>query len=270
MSRCVVIHTTGSIEVQDFHPLLHQRLRGLGYRRFVIQFVQRADQRVLSAPVYARLTPSAWHVSEAGRKLWGPRAGATSIVDEHGETVAHQADQSSATDAEPAAFTSASDALAERTREDAIASARARMRMMDANAMEHRLRSLAHRWLYLVDRNDGNVASFDELFAAEFELAWTSDGIRTRDELFAWYRGVSDRVLKSSHTIADFTCTEQGSGRYGLRLDLQWYGFTREQPEQEIEAKTRHEWTVADDPSDRFARIEKAKLEVLVPAQPRR
>ena len=39
MSRCVVIHPNGSTELQDFRPTEHQRLRGLGYKRFALQFL---------------------------------------------------------------------------------------------------------------------------------------------------------------------------------------------------------------------------------------
>jgi hypothetical protein len=144
------------------------------------------------------------------------------------------------------------------------------MRAPAAHAVEHRLRSLAHRWLYLVDRNDGNAATLDELFAPTFELGWSPTGIRTHEELSAWYLGVSKRVLKSSHTLVGFEYEERDDGRYGVRLELQWYGFTREQPGQEHEARTLHEWTVVDDPMDRFARIETAKLRIMVPAQRRR
>ena len=140
---------------------------------------------------------------------------------------------------------------------------------MDTIAAEHRLQSLAHYWLYLIDRNTGEAAPFDELLAVKFELDWAPTLIRTREGFSAWYGGLSRRVLKSSHTLVSLESETTGAGRYTARLELQWYGFTRAEPEREVEARTLHEWTVADDQSDRFARIERATIRVLVPAQRR-
>jgi hypothetical protein len=266
MNRCVVIHPAGDAELQNFHPVLHQRLRGLGYKRFVIQFLRSVDHRMLSAAVYSRLTPSPWQASEAARRLWGRAAGEISLVDEQGDVVVQGPEL---VPANSPLGTPAQGSPSTATSQDAHA-AHARMRAMDATAIEHRLRSLAHHWLYLVDRNDGDAASLEALFAAAFELEWSPGGIRTREELSAWYRGVSERVLKSSHTLARFQYEALDSGRYGVRLELQWYGFTRAEPEQELEARTLHEWTVTSDPSDQFARIERARIRIVVPAQPRR
>jgi hypothetical protein len=270
MSRCIVVHPTGAIELEDFHPRLHQRLRGLGYKRFVIQFVRNTDQRMLSAPIYARVTPSAWHMSEAGRKLSGPRAGVVSIVDEHGDAVDHAPEPLAVAETTEGSGTPPpSSAGAEAAPEGPLASVHARMRAMDAAAIGHRLRSLTHHWLYLVDRNDGDATPFDDLIATTFDLDWSPTGIRTRAALSAWYRELSERVLKSSHTLARLQYEVRDRERYGVRLELHWYGFTRVQPELELEGRTLHEWTVSDDPSDRFARIENAKTKVLLPAQPR-
>jgi len=271
MTSCVVIHPTGAIDVADFQPALHQRLRGLGYKRFAIQSGRGADGLTHSAAVYARLAPSAWQASEAVRKLWGRGVGEVTIYDEQGELVESEL---APNEPKPTPPTRSSAAIARpfsvSIPEDPAIAARARMEAMDADVIEHRLRSLAHRWLYLVDRNDGNAVSFDELFAEEIELAWSPAGIRTHEELGEWYRGVSQRVLKSSHTLSDFRFEQLDEGRYRMRLELQWYGFTRAQPHEEVEARTLHEWTVVDDPSDPFARIEKAKIEILVSAQRRR
>jgi hypothetical protein len=83
MIRCVAIHANGTSEVLEFRPQVHQELRHLGYRRFV---VRTADGRALSSAVYARTTPSTWQFSDAAKKLWG-LAGEVQALDEHGEPV---------------------------------------------------------------------------------------------------------------------------------------------------------------------------------------
>jgi hypothetical protein len=83
MNRCVAIHINGTSEVLDVQPRLHQELRGLGYRRFVIR---TADGRALSSAVYARRTPSTWQCVDAARKLWG-LSSAVNVFDEQGEII---------------------------------------------------------------------------------------------------------------------------------------------------------------------------------------
>jgi hypothetical protein len=84
MNRCVVIHRTGASEVQDVQPVVHQKLRGLDYRRFVVEFTRDLDGRPVTGAVYSQSTPSAWQVSDAVKKLWGRGTGATRVFDEDG------------------------------------------------------------------------------------------------------------------------------------------------------------------------------------------
>ena len=91
MNRCVAIHSNGTSEVLEFKPKVHQDLRGLGYRRFV---VRTADGRALSSAVYSRSTPSLWQFSDAAKKLWGRGTGDVLVFDEHGEPVVDGATES--------------------------------------------------------------------------------------------------------------------------------------------------------------------------------
>lgn len=93
MNRCVAIHSNGTSEVLEFKPKVHQDLRGLGYRRFV---VRTADGRALSSAVYSRTTPSLWQFSDAAKKLWGRGTGDVHVFDEHGEPVVDGAPESDA------------------------------------------------------------------------------------------------------------------------------------------------------------------------------
>jgi hypothetical protein len=94
MNRCVVIHSNATTEVQDVQPALHQRLRGLGYKRFALEYVRDGDRHLFKSAIYAKATPSAWQVGEAAKQLWGRKPGTIRLFDENGELVG---DQSSAT-----------------------------------------------------------------------------------------------------------------------------------------------------------------------------
>jgi hypothetical protein len=62
---------------------VHQELRGLGYRRYV---VRTADGRALSSAVYARTTPSHWQFTDAAKRLWGLSSD-VHVFDDQGEPV---------------------------------------------------------------------------------------------------------------------------------------------------------------------------------------
>lgn len=93
MNRCVVIHRTGASEVQDVQPVVHQKLRGLEYRRFVVEFTRDTDGRPVTGAVYSQSSPSAWQVSDAVKKLWGRGSGSIRMFDDDGQLLLTQRDE---------------------------------------------------------------------------------------------------------------------------------------------------------------------------------
>lgn len=91
MNRCVVIHSNATAEVQDVQPAVHQRLRGLGYKRFAVEYVRADDRHLFKSAIYAKATPSAWQVGEAVKQLWGRRPGTIRLFDENGDLVGDRA-----------------------------------------------------------------------------------------------------------------------------------------------------------------------------------
>jgi hypothetical protein len=87
MYRCVVIHRNGVSELQEVQPALHQKLRHLEFKRFVLEFVRSADGISSTAPVYCQFTPSPWQTSNAAKLLWGRRTGTFRLLDEDGQLV---------------------------------------------------------------------------------------------------------------------------------------------------------------------------------------
>jgi hypothetical protein len=92
MNRCVVIHRTGISEVQDVQPEVHRRLRGLNYRRFVVEFVREADGRGMTSALYSQAVPSTWQIADAAKKLWGRGVGAIRVFDENGHLLQGEAE----------------------------------------------------------------------------------------------------------------------------------------------------------------------------------
>jgi hypothetical protein len=99
MNRCVVIHSNATTEVQDVQPTVHQRLRGLGYKRFAVEYVRDGDRHLFKSAIYSKMTPSSWQVGEAVKQLWGRRPGTIRLFDENGELVGDRSGSGTVTQA---------------------------------------------------------------------------------------------------------------------------------------------------------------------------
>lgn len=87
MYRCVVLHRNGTSELQEVLPALHQKLRHLEYKRFVVEFVRDSDGISSTAPLYCQFPPSSWQASNAAKQLWGRHSGTVRLFDEDGHLV---------------------------------------------------------------------------------------------------------------------------------------------------------------------------------------
>lgn len=84
MYRCVVLHRNGTSELEEVQPSLHQKLRHLEYKRFVVEFVRDSDGLSVTAPLYCQFSPSSWQASNAAKQLWGRQSGTVRLFDEDG------------------------------------------------------------------------------------------------------------------------------------------------------------------------------------------
>jgi hypothetical protein len=87
MYRCVVLHRNGTSELEEVQPALHQKLRHLEYKRFVVEFVRDSDGLSVTAPLYCQFSPSSWQASSAAKQLWGRQSGTVRLFDEDGHLV---------------------------------------------------------------------------------------------------------------------------------------------------------------------------------------
>lgn len=87
MYRCVVLHRNGTSELQEVQPALHQKLRHLEYKRFVVEYVRESDGLSSTAPLYCQFSPSSWQAASAAKQLWGRQAGTVRLFDEDGHLV---------------------------------------------------------------------------------------------------------------------------------------------------------------------------------------
>ncbi len=123
---------------------------------------------------------------------------------------------------------------------------------------ENRLKSLLHNWLALIEDPARNPGPFGEILAAGFVLNFTSGKIDNFEDFENWFRDPASSVAASTHDISGFK-----HDGLNASFELDWAAITPEG--QTLTAKTRHSWTVTDDPKQRFARIKQIDVEVLKP-----
>ena len=134
---------------------------------------------------------------------------------------------------------------------------------------QNRTRSLVHYWLALIEWNTGDATPFQEITTEDIDFAFTTQRIRTRADFQQWFQTTSANILKSSHTIDSFAVELVEQNRYRVTMEFDWCGLARSNPDQELEARTRHEWVVIDHPRERFARIQSIKVQAVTPFQPK-
>lgn len=130
---------------------------------------------------------------------------------------------------------------------------------------QNRLLSLLHYWMALVEDPKRDAAPFKEILVPELDIKFSAAGdtITSFDQLAAWLAGPASAVSASRHTVSNFSYKLLDENRYELKVDLGWHGIRPDNVQ--MTAKTRHTWTVLDKPTERFARVEKVRVETLEP-----
>lgn len=128
---------------------------------------------------------------------------------------------------------------------------------------DNRLLSLIHYWLALIEDPARDPQPVREILAENFVLDFSSGAITDFDGFEAWLAGPGSQVAASTHRIEDFAYQTRADGRYRATMTFDWEGLLPDGTR--LIAKTRHGWTVVDDPSERFGRIERMDVEVVEP-----
>jgi hypothetical protein len=131
---------------------------------------------------------------------------------------------------------------------------------------ENRVLSLMHYWLALTEDPKRLLEPFREVLADGFELQFSSGPITDFKAFEQWFRGPASAVVASTHEIGNFSCERVALNTYRMQVDFSWQGVLPN--DQAMVSKTRHRWTVVDDPKERFARIKTLAVDVLEPIRP--
>ncbi len=114
-----------------------------------------------------------------------------------------------------------------------------------------------------MEHPDRNPQPFREILAPQTDIKFTDDGdtYRTYEDFAAWIAGPVSSLPATRHAIGPIQYSELADGRYELVVSFDWQGLRAD--EQRMTAKTTHRWVVTNDPSERFARIEKVCVDIV-------
>lgn len=132
---------------------------------------------------------------------------------------------------------------------------------------QNRLWSLVHYWLAIIEDPARNADPVEEILTTNFSLNFSSGAITDIEGFREWLAGPGSQVTASTHRVSNFTYELLGENRYGVKMDFDWNGILPDSTE--MTAKTRHSWTVVDNRTERFARIQSIDVEVLEPFTPK-
>jgi hypothetical protein len=131
---------------------------------------------------------------------------------------------------------------------------------------QNRLLSLVHYWLAIIEDPRRNPEPAREILTDGFLLNFSSGAISHFEGFRAWFGGPGSQVTASTHKLSNFSQKPTRPNTYELSVDFDWRGILPDK--KEIVAKTRHRWSIIDNPKERFARIKSVDVEVLEPYRP--
>jgi len=133
--------------------------------------------------------------------------------------------------------------------------------------IDNRCRSLAHRWLSIIEDPSRNAEPVKDFLATEcsFDLG---EKVSTFAGFQKWLSGPASAVSASTHRVSDFKVRPgTAEGQYELTMVLSWNGLLKSNGVHMI-GKTSHKWRVVDAPADSYARIQTMDVVTLVPFKP--
>lgn len=132
----------------------------------------------------------------------------------------------------------------------------------DAYAVS-RSRSLVHYYLALLEDPNRTLEPFGEIFAEDVSLSFGPEPLTGLDDFSGFLERSAATVVASNHVITDFAAADNGDNTLTATIDFDWFGILPDGGQ--MTAATRHTWLINDDPTARFAKIQRADVEHIRP-----
>ncbi len=132
---------------------------------------------------------------------------------------------------------------------------------------ENRVKSLVHYWLAIIEDPARDPEPFKEILAQDPSINFSSGKIQDYDGLAKWLAETGSQVAASTHVIDSLSVTQGADNTWQAEMVFDWAGLLPDGTE--LIAKTRHNWVIENDVTERFARVKQVDVEVLEPFRPK-
>lgn len=132
-----------------------------------------------------------------------------------------------------------------------------------ADLVKSRLLSTNHRWHTLVEDPNRTPEPFKELLGERFKMEFGHGSVNSYAELEKWVYGSASSINASRHDMESVAWRALDGNEYEAVFVLDWLGLNKD--DKTMVAKTKHTWTLSDDPSDSYPRIQHMDVNFLEP-----
>ena len=133
----------------------------------------------------------------------------------------------------------------------------------DDTYARNRALSLLHYWLSLIENPVHNPEFIHAILGSKFSFNFLNGSITRFEQFYTWLKGPHSLVAASTHRASNFRVSNSENGQFRMMVELDWHGLMRDGSRHAT--KSRHLWVIADEPLERFTRIERMDVEVLGP-----
>lgn len=131
---------------------------------------------------------------------------------------------------------------------------------------ENRALSVIHYYLAIIEDPSRDPEPAREVFAGDFSLNFSSGPITDFEGFKAWLAGTGSAVVASTHEFTGLSVSSQGDTIINAEMTFDWAGITPDGTK--LIAQTHHRWQITNDVTERFARIKRVDVEIVIPFQP--
>ncbi|MEW2923090.1 hypothetical protein AB1A65_16590 [Muricauda sp. ANG21] len=135
-------------------------------------------------------------------------------------------------------------------------------RFIDAYA-ENRSKSLIHYWFYILDNFEGNEQKVKELLDDNFEFHLFDKTATEYGQFVQLIKESHKEVEAYFHAPKDVNVLQLEKDVYSISFDLEWHGITKN--DKRIVRVVHQEWTLVNDPDERFAKIKDIRIKQIEP-----
>lgn len=132
--------------------------------------------------------------------------------------------------------------------------------------LDNRFKSLLHYWFAMVTNANIDLSPAHEVLSDDYLLNFSDAGIRSHDALEDWLKASVPKLAPSKVSLDELECETQNDGTLYCIADLTWTDVAGDNGM--LKARTRHKWTIADDPKTRFANLKQIDVDLLEPFAP--